>query len=264
MSGDARAAPLLEFRNVTVLRGGRPALRDLSLRVDAGEHVAILGPNGSGKSTLLKTITRECYPVVRDDSWLRILGRERWNIFELRTHLGIVSNDLAVACALDEPAVDVVISGFFSSLGLAPHHEVSAAMRRSAEDALAMLDAAHLAAREMTRLSSGEARRVLIARALVHAPQTLVLDEPSTSLDLAAHRELRTTLRRLAQHGIGIVLVTHDLSDLIPEIERIVFLRDGQAVADGPRGELLNERELGRLFGVPVELTVREGSLYVW
>jgi iron complex transport system ATP-binding protein len=259
----ARTA-LLEFRNVTVLRGGRAALRDLNLRVDEGEHLAILGPNGSGKSTLLKAITRECYPVVREGSWLRILGRERWNVFELRTHLGIVSNDLAAACALDVPAQDVVLSGFFSSLGLAPHHEVSEAMRRGAHDALVMLDAGHLANREMTRLSSGEARRVLIARALVHAPQTLVFDEPSTSLDLAAHRELRATLQRLAQHGIGIVLVTHDLSDVIPEIERVVFLREGRIVADGPRGELLNARELEALFGVPLELAARDGLLHAW
>ncbi len=264
MSGAVTRTALLEFRNVTVLRGGRAALCDLNLRVDAGEHLAILGPNGSGKSTLLKAITRECYPVVRDGSWLRILGRERWNVFELRTHLGIVSNDLAAACALDISATKLVLSGFFSSLGLSPHHEVTEEMRRAAHDALAKLDATQLADREMTRLSSGEARRVLIARALVHTPQTLVFDEPSTSLDLAAHRELRATLRRLAQYGIGIVLVTHDLSDVIPEIERVVFLREGRIVADGARGALLNPRELEGLFGVPVEVAARDGLLYAW
>ncbi|MGP6156591.1 MAG: ABC transporter ATP-binding protein [Vulcanimicrobiaceae bacterium] len=264
MSDAVAPAALLEFRNVTVLRGGRAALRDLNLRVDAGEHLAVLGPNGSGKSTLLKAITRECYPVVREDSWLRILGRERWNVFELRTHLGIVSNDLAAACALDVPVEEVVLSGFFSSLGLSSHHAVDATMRETAREALAMLDATHLTGRAMTQLSSGEARRVLIARALVHAPQTLVFDEPSTSLDLAAHRELRATLQRLAAHGIGIVLVTHDLSDLIPEIERIVFLSEGRVVADGSRNELLNPPALERLFGVSVEIAARDGLLYAW
>ncbi len=264
MSDAVTGTALLEFRNVTILRGGRAALRDLNLRVGAGEHLAILGPNGSGKSTLLKAITRECYPVVREGSWLRIMGRERWNVFELRKHLGIVSNDLAAACALDVPVQDVVLSGFFSSLGLGPHHEVTGEMRRAAHDALAVLDAAHLTNREMTRLSSGEARRVLIARALVHAPQTLVFDEPSTSLDLAAHRELRATLQNLARAGIGVVLVTHDLSDVIPEIERVVFLREGRIVADGPRGELLNPRKLEGLFGVPVEVAARDGLLYAW
>jgi iron complex transport system ATP-binding protein len=255
---------LLEFRNVTVLRGGRTALRDLSLRVDAGEHLAILGPNGSGKSTLLKALTRECYPVVREGSWVRILGRERWNVFELRTHLGIVSNDLAAACALEVPVRDVVLSGFFSSLGLTPHHEVGEAMRRTANEALALLEATHLTGRTMTELSSGEARRVLIARALVHEPQTLVLDEPSTSLDLAAHRDLRAVLRRLARHGIGIVLVTHDLADVIPEIERVVFLREGRIVADGPRETLLNAVALEGLFGVPVEIARRGEVVFAW
>jgi iron complex transport system ATP-binding protein len=242
---------------VTVLRGGREVLHGLNLRIETGEHLAILGPNGCGKSTFLKTLTRECYPVVREGSYLRLFGRERWNVAELRESLGIVTGDLATACALEIAAVDVVLSGFFSSWGLAPNHDVRPWMRARARDTLERLNASPLAERTMTTLSAGEARRVLIARALVHAPKALVFDEPSTSLDLGAQRELHGELRRLAGDGIGIVLVTHHLPDVIPEIERVAFMHGGRIVADGPREELLTPERLATLFGVPISAVLR-------
>jgi iron complex transport system ATP-binding protein len=116
------ALPLLDLRNIHVMRGNRVVLDDLNLRIGAEERVAILGPNGCGKSTLIKTITRECYPMVREDSSMTILGRERWNVFELRTLLGIVSNDLMSLCTGEAVGLDVVLSGFFSSTRIFPHH----------------------------------------------------------------------------------------------------------------------------------------------
>ena len=107
------SASLLELSRVTVMRGERAALEDVSLRIEAGEHVCILGPNGCGKSTLIKTITRECYPLAREGSSMAILGRERWDVFELRNMLGIVSPDLLAACTTDATGRDVVLSGFF-------------------------------------------------------------------------------------------------------------------------------------------------------
>src|SRR5690242_18664368 len=89
---------LLDFRNLRVMRGQKIALDDFSLRIEADEHVAILGPNGCGKSTLIKTITRECYPVAREESSVSILGQDSWDVFKLRAGLGIVSNDLMTSC----------------------------------------------------------------------------------------------------------------------------------------------------------------------
>ncbi len=245
-----------------MLRGGRAVLRDFSLRIEAGEHIAILGPNGSGKSTFLKLISRECYPVVTADSYARVMGRERWNVFDLRTHLGIVSNDLAAACALEVSALDLVLSGFFSSLGVAPHHEIDETMRTAARNALDRVRASAFAARLMVELSSGEARRVLIARALVHAPTALVLDEPSTSLDYVAQRELRDIVSSLAREGVAIVLVTHHLEEIVPEIERVVLLRDGAIVADGPKTDVLTATMLHRAFGASLEIVERSGVYF--
>src|SRR5271154_898132 len=258
--------PLLDFRHITVWRGNSavPALDDVSLRINAGEHVCIFGPNGCGKSTLIKTITRECYPAVSRDSSIEILGKERWDIFQLRNLLGIVSPDLLGSCTTDATGRDVVISGFFSSTRIFPHHNPSAEMTKRAENALARVGVAHLAERPLTQMSSGEAKRTLIARALVHDPQTLLFDEPSNALDIAAQFQLRDVMRELAQSGLGILLVTHHVAEIIPEIERVVLLREGRILADGGKQEILTAEHLSSLFGVPVRLVQHDGYFHLY
>ena len=261
---DPMAAPLLDLRRVTVMRGAKAALQDVSLRVERGEHVAILGPNGCGKSTLIKTITRECYPVVREDSSISILGRARWDVFQLRRHLGIVSPDLFARSLHDITGHEMVVSGFFSSAGVWQNHEVTPEMRAKADEVLAWLEVSHLRDRLVTEMSSGEARRVQIGRALVHDPGALLLDEPTTSLDLHAQFELNEALRPLARAGVAILLVTHHLADVIPEIERVILLRQGRVIADGDKHEILTEPRLSELFGRPVELARRDGYFHAW
>ncbi|HYP07879.1 MAG TPA: ATP-binding cassette domain-containing protein [Bryobacteraceae bacterium] len=255
--------PLIELVNASVMRSDQVVLRDLNLRIEVGEHVAILGPNGCGKSTLVRTLTREFYPLWREGSTVRLFGREKWNVFELWSLLGIVSNHFPVP-SRTVTGRELVIGSFFSSVGLWPIHEVTREMEEKADAALAQLDATHLAKRDYEELSSGEARRILIARALVHSPKALLLDEPSTSLDLAAQHELRETMRRLAQSGIAILLVTHHLSDIIPEIDRVVMMKAGQIVADGARAELLTQGPIESLFGVPLDLAERDGYIHAW
>src|SRR5271154_4615592 len=240
--------PLLELRNIRVMRGQTPALDDFSLRIGADEHVAILGPNGCGKSTLIKTITRECYPVVREDSGIKILGEESWDVFSLRARLGIVSNDLIASVTGEANGRDVVLCGFFSSISIFSNHTVDPRQRQLADAALAQLGISHLAERPVSEMSSGEARRVLIARALVHKPRALLFDEPSNSLDVFARHSLRQSMSSLAKAGIGIILVTHDLSDLIPEIERVLLMSSGRIIADGPKEQMLQPGRLEGLF----------------
>jgi iron complex transport system ATP-binding protein len=255
---------LIEFEHVSIMRGRTIALNDVSVKIGVGEHVAILGPNGCGKSTLIKAITRECYPLIREGSSVRILGEERWNVAELRTLLGIVSSDLMMTCTRAVSGRDIVLSGFFSSIGIWPHQEVTLEMHERAERAMALLEVSHLAERFTEEMSSGEARRVLVARALVHDPRALILDEPSVALDLSAQDELRLILRKLAQSGIGIVMVTHHLSDIIPEIERVVLMNRGRIVRDGPKPEILVESRLSALFGRPLQLSERDGYYNLW
>jgi iron complex transport system ATP-binding protein len=258
------ATPLLSLAHVTVMRGDREALHDVNLEIARGEHVCILGPNGCGKSTLIKTITRECYPLAREGSSVSILGLERWDIFELRALLGIVSPDLLASCTTDATGRDVVLSGFFSSTRIFPHHHPDPEHLARAEETLARLGIAHLADRAVAEMSSGEAQRTLIARALVHHPQTLLFDEPSNALDIGAQLQLRDTMRELAQSGLGILLVTHHVSEIIPEIERVILLREGRIQADGPKSSVLTGEHLSKLFGAAVRLGQSDGYFHLY
>jgi iron complex transport system ATP-binding protein len=255
---------LLELKNVCVQRGNRLVLNNFNLEVQQGEHIAILGPNGSGKSTLIKTLNRECYPLLKPETVLRIMDRESWNIFELRKHIGLVSNDLMAQCTRDIKGLELVVSGFFGSIGIWDKHEVTEEMRHSALTAMQRLEVTHLAHRWLDELSSGEARRLLIARALIHHPDTLLLDEPTTSLDLPSLREVRSQLRKLAAEGVGLLLITHHLDDIIPEIDRVVLLRDGQVAFDGPKHEVLTSERLSATFGIPLDVISRDGFYHAW
>jgi iron complex transport system ATP-binding protein len=264
MVATGNAPALLELNHVTVMRGDRAALNDLTLRIDAGEHICILGPNGCGKSTLIKTITRECYPLAKDSSSIQILGRKRWNVFELRSLLGIVSPDLLASCTTEVSGRDVVLSGFFSSTRIFPHHRPTPELLRLSEAALQRVGIAHLADRPVAHMSSGEAKRTLIARALVHEPQSLLFDEPSNALDIAAQVQLRDTMRQLAQSGLGILLVTHHVAEIIPEIERVVLMREGRIVADGSKEELLTMETLSGVFEVRIQVAQHDGYFHLY
>jgi iron complex transport system ATP-binding protein len=255
--------PLIELRNVSVVRSGRVVLHDLTLRIDNGEHVAIMGPNGSGKSTLIKTITRELYPLYRKDSSMKLFGQETWNVSELRSMLGIVMNDNAAFYSRPLTGHDAVLSGFFSSVGLSRHQKIKPGMQEKTDELLAWLEIGHLSGRVVGEMSSGEVRRVMIARALVHEPKALLFDEPSNSLDVSAQIELRHTMSKLAQSGIALLLVTHHLPDVVPEIERVIFMRDGRIVGDGAKPELLTTEGLRSLFGCPVQVTKHDGYYHL-
>ncbi len=244
----------LELKNVNVARGERIVLHNLSLTIGAGEHVAILGPNGCGKSTLILTMNCQIYPIVQPGMKVRIFGRERWDVTELRKHFGVVGMDPPGERTAVTTGLDAVIAGFFSASTLWPNLHVTEEMRTRAAEALARIEASHLAEQLVGAMSAGEKRRILIARALVHQPRQLLLDEPSNALDLAAQRELRETMRRLANEGTGLVLVTHHLGDILPEINRIILMKQGRILADGPREELLTEDRLSDLFGARVRI----------
>ena len=261
----APATPaLIDFQNISVVRGSKLALNHLTLRIAQNEHVAILGPNGCGKSTLIKTITRECYPLYSPDSGITIMGEQLWNVRELRLLLGIVSNDLMATCRTDTTGRDIVLSGFFSSFGIFPNHHVEQEQLQRANHALARVDALHLADKPVGQMSSGESQRILIARALVHEPRALIFDEPSNSLDLRMQRELREIMRNLAQSGVGIVLVTHHAADVIPEIDRVVFMRDGAVIGDGLKNEMLSEERISALFEFSARISYRDGYYHAW
>jgi iron complex transport system ATP-binding protein len=254
-------AALVEFHNATIWRGSTRVFENLNLALAQRERTAVLGPNGCGKTTLLKTINRELYPVVRDDSWVRILGRDRWNVWELRKHIGVVSHDLHSAYSGTSTALEVVVSGFQSSIGI--HgllaSRVTDEQLRRATAMLGELGIAQLVHRRLESMSTGQQRRCLLARALVHEPATLILDEPTAGLDLAASFDYLRQIRRLADAGRNIVIVTHHVNEIPPEVERVVLLRAGVVVADGDKDEMLTSARLSDLYASPIRVTRMDG-----
>lgn len=256
---------LIEFENVWVQRGDVMALRGVTFSIDAGEHVAILGPNGSGKSTLIKAITRECYPrYAAPASRLRIWGQEVWGLFDLRALLGIVTNDLIETCTKPYSAMETALSGFFGSIGIWPNHKVTPEMEKKAREALEFFEISHMAERLMTELSSGEVRRAVFARALAHSPKALVLDEPTNSLDVRAQREVREAMRKLAQSGVSVIIVTHHLPDIIPEIGRVIALKRGKIFCDVDKEAALTTTQMKNLFDTEVHIGKEDGYYHAW
>lgn len=245
---------LLSLSHVRVTAGDTNILDIPALTIGAGENTAILGANGSGKSTLVKLIARQLYPAFGSD--VRIFEQDSWNIFELRKHLGIVSGVMQIDFDAEPPieVLDCVVSSFFASRGLWAHHDYTGGMVEAAHFALEQVGASHLVGRSMTSLSTGEARRVLIARALAHKPRALLLDEPCAGLDPAARHHFLEMLRNIARGGTGLLLITHHIEEIIPEIDRIVMLRKGKLLRDGRRSDLLTGEALTDLFGLPMSV----------
>ena len=253
--------PLLNMVNATVYRGSTCVFDRLTLTIEQGCHTALLGPNGSGKTTLLKVMTRELYPVPTEDSVVRLFGEEEWNVWDLRAKLGLVSSDLQQEYVPSATGLEVILSGFRASIGVWPHQSFSREEQRRAADLLAQLGIGHLADRPYGTLSTGQQRRVLLGRALVHRPGTLLLDEPTNGLDLPASFQYVDVVRRLMRAGTTLLLTTHHLHEIPEEIERVILLKEGRIFADGPRATVLTAQSLSRLYDVPVTLMRHNGTL---
>ena len=252
---------LIEIHDATIWRGSTCVFEHLSLDIEQHERVAILGPNGSGKTTLLKTINREMYPVSSPGSYLRILGKDRWNVWELRKQIGVVSNDLHQRYESTTTAIEVVVSGFFSSIGV--HGILADRVTReqvgAARATLAELGIEDLRRTPLNRMSSGQQRRCLLARALVHDPLTLILDEPTTGLDFAASFDYLQRIRDLAKAGRNIVIVTHHLNEIPPEVDRVILLQEGRVAADGCKAEVLTSEQLSAVYETSIRVAEVDG-----
>ncbi len=252
---------IIEIRDATVYRGDTCVFSHLSLEIEQGCHTAILGPNGAGKSTLLKLLSRELYPVARARSHVRLFGQERWNVWELRAHLGIISNDLQHEYAGNAAGINVILSGLYSSIGVWTYQHFDDNDRERARGIMKDLGVAELADRSFAAMSTGQQRRFLLGRALISDPDTLVLDEPTSGLDLKACFQYLDIIRRLMRGGKTVILVTHHIHEIPPEIARVVLLRDGKVIADGEKDGVLTDENLSDLFDTPIRL-VRANGFY--
>lgn len=243
-----------EIRHARVWRGDTLALEDFSLSLQTGGGTAVLGPNGAGKSTFLKLLTGEVRPEAREESSCRLFGEDLWSLEELRHRIGIVMPEEVSRFEDFETAGNAVLSSLRGAYGRTREMRFSRREKQAALDAMEAMGVADLHERAFGGLSSGERRRLLIARALAHQPEVLVLDEPSTALDFPASLHLGHTLRGLLRQGRSLVWVTHHPGEIPPEIGRVVLLRNGRVFADGPKREILTDRILSELFDVALKV----------
>ncbi|GJL57348.1 MAG: ABC transporter ATP-binding protein [Nitrospirales bacterium] len=244
----------IQMHHATVYRGTQPVLHDLSLVIDPGCSTVILGPNGSGKSTFMKLLSRELYPVVGSDRYIRLMGREHWNVWDLRSQIGIISADMQQAYSCHTTGLEIILSGFFSSLDVYEHQPISLEHRTKSSEMMRTLGITHLQDRPFGEMSTGEQRRALLGRTLVHEPRFLVLDEPTTGLDVRACFQYLQIIRNFIRHGGTVILVTHHVHEIPPEIERVMLLKQGRITEDGRKVDVLNDRSLSALFETPVHL----------
>lgn len=255
---------MIDIQNVTVFQQQTQVLDQFSLKIDVGEKVAVLGPNGAGKSTLLKLISRELYPVVRDGSHVRLFGDERVNLWDLRSKIGFVSHELQEDYTPYTSALDVIVSGFFGAVGTHEHLQPSPEQIAQARALLQQLEMGDYDTRMFQRLSTGQKRRLLLARALVHRPRALILDEPSNGLDMGASVTMLNLLRGFCGDEHTMMIATHHVDEIIPEIERVVLIKNGQVVADGPKAEVLTDHQLSELYHTKLRITEQDGWYRCW
>jgi iron complex transport system ATP-binding protein len=269
MNSTVSDRPILELQDATVVKDDRRVLDGLSLTIHEGEHTAIVGPNGAGKSLLVSLLTHDQRPIAPANGTppVRVFGQSKWNVFDLRSQLGIVSTDLHQRFVNGNSEGSItgeaaVVSAFLVSYGILRYGTITDDMRVRAAAALAAAGVPHLASRTLDEMSSGEARRVLLARALVTSPRALVLDEPTTGLDLAGRHGFMERVRQIAQAGTTLVLITHHIEEIVPEIERVILLRGGRIMADGPKRSVLTGERLTELFGLRVIVDETDGYRY--
>lgn len=256
--------PLFSIHDAQVARAGKTILQVGDFELAEGESVALLGPNGAGKSTFIQLLTREVFPMYRDEAPVRFRGRDRPLLGDIKSALGVVSSTMHEQVRVHLPALEIVVGGLFGTLGLPMRREVSEQEFDLARDAMERLHIEALADRDIMTLSTGQARRVLVARELVRNPSVLVFDEPCTGLDPQGMYHVRETMRTLAAEGRSVILVTHYPEDIIPAIDRVLLIKDAAIYADGPKTELLRDDVMSDLFDVPLMVAEHDGwySLY--
>ena len=252
---------IIELQNITVFQESNKVFDDFSLTIDESQSTVILGPNGSGKTTLLKLLNRELYIVESEISSIKIFDKERWNVQELRSNLGVVSPHLQNNYSSNALGFYVVLSGFYSSDGIWKHQNFDDQKLDRAKEVMELLSISSLKDRKFSSMSTGEQRKFLLARSLVNDPAVLVFDEPTSGLDISTCFQYLEIMRKLMSMGKKVVLVTHHVHEIPPEISRVILLKGGKVIMDGNKDEILTNTNLTNLFDWPIKL-IKENGYY--
>ena len=256
---------IIDFENINVGYDSKIVLKDITLKIKDKEHWAILGANGSGKSTLMKLIQSEIHPRKTNPYKKEILGKTNYSIFELKKELGIITNDLHNYIATQGSFLSgyvVVLSGHYSSIGVFKHQDFSEAQHEKAREVMKYLEIEHLSDKCVQEMSTGELRKCIVARALIHDPKAFILDEPTVGLDIKAQINFIKMIQKLSQN-CSIILVTHHLEEIFEEIQNVALIHNNTIYKSGAKKDILTSKNLSEIFDTNVHINVKNNRYFV-
>ena len=246
-----------EAENINCFKNGYRVLKDLNLKISYSENVILIGPNGSGKSSLIEVINRNIYPVIGDESKLKIFNKELINLWELRKRISTVNNDIKNRINPNLQVFDLILSGLYGRYCFIKNKSERDSYK--VEKIIKKMNISNLSKKYFSHLSDGEKQISLIARALIKKPDILILDEPIANLDYKSKFLVVDKINELSKLNTKIFCVTHDISTITKIYDRVIMLKDGKIIADGHQKTVLNSENLNNLYGIDVELTKNDG-----
>ena len=256
---------IIEFENIDVGYDENIVLKDINLKIKSGEHFAILGANGSGKSTLMKLIQSQIHPRHTKKFKKEIFGKSIYSIFDLKKELGIITNDLHNYFEKEAgylTGFEVVLSGFYSSIGVFTHQDFTKKQIQKAIEVMNFLEIIDLKNKKVSSMSTGQLRKCIVARALIHDPKAFVLDEPTVGLDIKAQINFIKLLQKISLKST-IILVTHHLEEIFPEIKNVALIYNNIIFKIGKKEDILNSENLSTIFDIKIEVKQKNKRYYI-
>jgi len=256
---------IIEFENIDVGYDENIILKDLNLKIKEKEHFVILGANGSGKSTLMKLIQSQIYPRYTKEFKKEIFGKSRYSIFELRKELGVITNDLHNYFEKEAGYMngfEVVLSGYYSSIGIFTHQDFTNEQIKKAKEVMTFLEIEDLKYKKVSAMSTGQLRKCIVGRALIHDPKAFILDEPTVGLDIKAQINFIKTLKKLAKNST-IILVTHHLEEIFEEIQNVALIHNNTIYKIGQKKDILTNENLSTIFDTKLTIKEKNSRYYI-
>ena len=256
---------IIEFENIDVGYDEKVVLKDINLKIKSGEHFAILGANGSGKSTLMKLIQSQIHPRHTKKFKKEIFGKSIYSIFDLKKELGVITNDLHNYFEKEAgylTGFEVVLSGFYSSIGVFTHQDFTKKQIQKAIEVMNFLEIIDLKNKKVSSMSTGQLRKCIVARALIHDPKAFVLDEPTVGLDIKAQINFIKLLQKISLKST-IILVTHHLEEIFPEIKNVALIYNNTIFKIGKKEDILNSENLSTIFDIKIEVKQKNKRYYI-
>lgn len=265
MQNKTTSTKIIDFENIYANYELSPVLEAVNLIIEANEHWVILGANGSGKSTLIKLLSNDLYPNPKYSFTKKIFGEEKWSIFELKKNLGIITNDLHTYFEVHGSfltAYEVVLSGHYGSIGVFTHQDFNAQQHQKALEVLEFLEILDIKDKKVHQMSTGQLRRCIIGRALIHNPKAFILDEPTVGLDIKAQNSFIKLIQKLSKKA-SIILVTHHIEEIFQEITHVALMYKNTIYKQGEKENILTSKNLSEIFEIEIDLQKENNHYYI-